>query len=303
MKRHLLALSVAAAGALSLTSCFDHDNDFEQTININYGQNDCFNRVTDLSTGEVTYNLSPSYSFSFESNVNSTKVAIGMTNIQLSSDQSGLSFKFPILPVTGNQQDGFIELKKNDLTPDNTSDYVFTRLDFRALVGYRAYGNVYNLEYLINGRYQVTVFPREMVYLGTVSSLNLNNNETYTSDPKDPQPYAVKIDPQKMIASFGVQGVKYGSSMPPATFMVKDLPVTLTATGYTINVAEAQKVYTLTGTEIANSSIKDLRIDATLTQGANISFTLALEDEDEYRVNAPLRYLSYLKPDQGNTPQ
>lgn len=300
MKKYLLSFGVLAAAALSMTSCLSNSSS-DQKYTFGYGNTDCFNRVFDMETQEYTITDKPSYSFVY--NLTKGQLDVDMSNIKLGdSGYGGMSFKLTDLTFK-EASDAFWVTTASDVIPYGTAQsYIFDSFNLRALPG-RVYGGrgipVYYMNYVVNGRYRVTVYPTQFVYFGSINATDLDNQKIFTLANDGETYYAVQIDPEKMKAKLIVSGAKYKEGMSRYNFLTQDFPVELTNTGYIIRT-ELDKEYPVYNEKsstkpVEDQSIKNITIVGTLETGANINFTCDLGDDGKFGVNASMRYLFYDK--------
>lgn len=301
MKKYLLSLGVIIAATLSLTSCLGSSNS-EQKYTFAYGPNDCFNRVVDNETGESYIGMNPTYNIVF--NMTSSQADIDISNLKLDSSYPAISLRLPTLPLKQDPNDGFYTVSGNDIVPQGlTSAYVFSTFNFRSFP-FRSIP-AYVINYTVNDRYDVTVYPTLPTYVGSVSATNLKPEDgkdpVFNLSPDYEGYYQLLINPEKMTAMLNVANAKFASGMSRYNFATRDLPVVLTANGFRIetelgkdyNIYSPQSVSSPTATPIPGCTISDIRVYATLRTGATISFTCDLGDMGKYSVQANLRYLIY----------
>lgn len=301
MKKYLLSLGVLISAALSLTSCLGSGSG-EQKYTFSYGPSDCFNRVVDNEAGTTYIGLNPAYNIVF--NMTSAQADIDISNLKFSSSNSGITLRLPSLPLKQDPQDAFYTASGMYLTPvGQTSSFVFDSFNLRAYP-FRSIP-AYIINYTVNSRYDVTVYPTLPTYVGAVSATNLQpeegKNPVFNLNPDGEAYYQLLINPENMTAMFHVANAKFADGMSRYSFATKGLKVELTSEGYRVateagkeyNIYSPQSVSSDTATPIPGCTISDLRINAVLSTGASISFTCDLGDMGKYSVNAILRYLIY----------
>lgn len=303
MKKYLLSAAMLVS-TLALTSCLGSSSD-DQRLTYNYGGGECFNRVIDLQTGSEFIASAPTYNLEYTPN--NGEVEIALSNVVLSQGASALSFKFPTMKYTQDQNDGFIVTTGRSITPVNAgaSAYVFDNFNLRAYFG-RKLGPVYYIRYQLDinnePRYSVTTYATRNAYIGPVAAINLENpDKTYTNaDNLAAQAdtyYIVLLNQEKRTATIQVYNGKYSESMNPLTFMVKDVPFTFTSDGYSIVAGTDKPLGIFTGTSgdkpAEGLEMTDLSVIGNLERGATIRFKCNLGDNDKYNVTASLRYLLY----------
>lgn len=301
MKKYLLSLGVLISATLSLTSCLGSGSG-EQKYTFSYGPSDCFNRVVDNEAGTTYIGLNPTYNIVF--NMTSAQADIDISNLKFSSSNSGITLRLPSLPLKQDPQDAFYTASGMYLTPvGQTSSFVFDVFNFRAFP-FRVVP-AYIINYTVNDRYDVTVYPTLPTYVGSVSATNLEPEDgkdpSFNLTPDTEAYYQLLINPENMTAMLNVANAKFADGMARYNFATKGLKVELTSDGYTVatepgeeyNIYSPQSVSSETATPIPDCSISDIRVNAVLSTGASISFNCDLGDMGKYSVRAVLRYLIY----------
>ncbi|MDE5915537.1 MAG: hypothetical protein K2G71_03065, partial [Duncaniella sp.] len=274
----------------------------EEKYTFSSGPWDCFNRVVDNEAGTTYIGLNPAYNIVF--NMTSAQADIDISNLKFSSSNSGITLRLPSLPLKQDPQDAFYTASGMYLTPvGQTSSFVFDSFNFRGYP-FRSIP-AYIINYTVNSRYDVTVYPTLPTYVGSVSATNLEpeegKNPVFNLNPDGEAYYQLLINPENMTAMFHVANAKFADGMSRYSFATKGLKVELTSEGYRVapeagkeyNIYSPQSVSSDTATPIPGCTISDLRVNAVLSTGASISFTCDLGDMGKYSVNAILRYLIY----------
>lgn len=295
MKKYLLSLGVIALAFLSLTSCLGSSTS-EEKYTFVYGNSDCFNYVVDTETGDVYKGLNPAYNFVY--NMSTSTVDIDISNLKLSKDLAGVTLRLPTQTFTTDDKTGFYNVASYNLTPlAASSAFVFDTFKFNSYP-WRGQYPVYIMNYTVNNRYEVTVFPIISTYLGSIAATDLSPDATtpnynLTNDPDGY--YQVSINPEKETAVLYITGAKYSADMERFNFCVEDLPVTLTAAGYKIATAEGVKypIKNTSNTVVPDCYVSDIIVNATLSYGATITFKCNLGEMGHYSVTATMRYLLY----------
>ncbi len=301
MKKYLLSFGALAVAALSMTSCLS-DSHNDQTYRLTYGNTDCFNYVTDHETGESKVVLRPNYTFSL--NMTKGELEVEMSNIGLEPS----SMRLPALKFTQNANDGLYESKGSDIVPlYASSGTLINSFEFRSLP-WRALPTgpipVYLVNFKVDNRYSVTVYPTTNWYLGRSVATNEADGSAFKFGQDVESYYAVQIrpekdnDPSKLIATLSVFGAKYTSSMAPFNFYIEKLPVTLGPNGtYRIVSEPGQELQIKRGSDnqvVEGKTVSSLYIVGTLSRGASISYEFNSEDDGNFGVVASdLRYLLY----------
>lgn len=294
MKKYLLSFGALAVAALSMTSCLS-DSHNDQTYRLNYGDSDCFNYVTDLSTGESKIVTRPKYTFNL--NMTQAELDVEMSNIGIEPS----SMRLPALKMTQNSNDGLFEAKGTDIIPLYTSSStIINSFEFRSLP-WRAINNaaipVYLMDFKVDDRYRVTVFPTTNWYFGRSVATDETNGSDFRFGQDIQSYYAVQINPEKLTATFSVFGAKYTANMVPYNFYVADLPVTIGTNGTYRIVSEPGKDLEIKNQNqqvIKGKTVKNIYIVGTLSRGAAISYEANSEDDGNFGVvGSDLRYLLY----------
>lgn len=301
MKKLILSAAIALS-ALAFTSCLSSNGESKNEATINYGGSLCFNRVTDLTTGEIFNSTDPQYSFLLD--YTNQLITPSMTNLKLMEDASGLSFKLPSLKVNLNSQDYSYTVNGTDLIPEGSSQqYVFTTFSFKAIdrairtnSGTYIYSPVYDISYTVNGRYSVTVYPTRYDLLGTTTS-NADGKDTYTSTKPI---YTVTLDTDKNTANLTLTDAVFASNHTTMKFGVKDLPYEIMTDGsIQIKTPADEKTQIIdTAGEVKNAYLSGItiRINVPSSRGSYISFHANIPgmqgsaSDDEYDVRANLSY-------------
>lgn len=301
MKKLILSAAIVLS-ALAFTSCLSSNGESKNEATINYGGSLCFNRVTDLTTGEIFNSTDPQYSFLLD--YTNQLITPSMTNLKLMEDASGLSFKLPSLKVNLNSQDYSYTVNGTDLIPEGSSQqYVFSTFSFKAIdrairtnSGTYIYSPVYDISYTVNGRYSVTVYPTRYDLLGTTTS-NADGKDTYTSTKPI---YTVTLDTDKNTANLTLTDAVFASNHTTMKFGVKDLPYEIMTDGsIQIKTPADEKTQIIdTAGEVKNAYLSGItiRINVPSSRGSYISFHANIPgmqgsaSDDEYDVRANLSY-------------
>lgn len=278
-----LAAIALSVGLLS-TSCLNDDPEYSQEINLNYSGEACFNRVTDLETGETLVSGNPSYLMKFLTEGTKSSMIMEMSNIQLTTGFSGLAFKLPELAYTYNQETGYFVSTGKDIVPLNAgSSYSFDNFTLRFLPTRMINGAncpIYLIDYTVNKQYQVTVIPATPVFFAISTAHPVNGGNDFVH--KDPDTYvAFKIDPQKMLGSISMGNTQLGDDMLQNTLIIKDLPVTIE--GNTVRMTapsdEPVVIYGTNNKPFKKSTVSDLAVRFDISSGAgSISGEFLIDD-------------------------
>lgn len=307
MKKHLLMMGVLLTAAFSFSSCLDSDSS-SQTHTFSFGGENCFNIVRDIESGDQLISLNPYYRFEYD--FTQGTVDVEMSNVQLASGFGGLSFKLPTMKVSFLSNEGFYSSTETNVTPLNTqSSYVFNTFNLRSIPMLRWYNTdipVWCLNYTVNNRYQVTMYPTKNNYFGTTIATKTNEVGPAANYSGTETGYVVTLnvkDPSKPTATLYVQNSKFSENMPAVNFYVKDLPVSFDGRGYSLHFEGSTfDIYsTANGKKMDDSSISDLVVEATLTSGANINFKCDLGSSyGSYKISSSLGYFIRVDNSLGN---
>ena len=305
MKKIILSAAIALS-TLAFTSCLSSSGESKNEATITYGGSLCFNRVTDLQTGETFNTSDPQYSFLLD--YTNQLVTPSMSNLKLAEDASGLSFKLPSLKVNLNSQDYSYTVNGIDLIPEGASQqYVFSTFSFKAIdrafrtnSGTYVYSPVYDISYTVNGRYSVTVYPTRYDLLGTTTS-NADGKDPYTSTKPI---YSITLNTDKetgkKTANLTLTDAVLASGHTTMKFGVKDLPYEIMSDG-SIEIktpADEKSQIVDTAGDVKNAYLSGITIHISVptSRGSYISFHANIPgmqgsaSNDEYDVKANLSY-------------
>lgn len=304
MKKPILSTAVMLS-ALAFTSCLGSGGDNKSEATITYGGSLCFNRVTDLETGESFISTDPQYSFLLD--YTNQLVTPSMTNLKLSPEASGLSFKLPALKVSLSSQDYSYTCSGTDITPEGVTDqYVFSNFSFKAIdraimtgSGTYLYSPVYDVSYTVNDRYKVLVYPTRYDLLGTTTA-DAEDKDPYTSKGVI---YTITLDTGKKTANLTLTDAEFASNHSRMRFGVKDLPYEIKEEygNQYIEIKtpgdEKFQIIDAAG-EVENAYLSGiiLRINVPTSRGSYISFHADIigmqgsATSDQYDVRADLSY-------------
>jgi len=291
MRKYFATLGAAIMTALSFTSCLNSNSDNEQTYTSRMLSSESFNRVEDAETGEVSITNGAT----FQNSYNFTKATITteISGLSLTSGSSGLSFRLPALELKIDTQKGFYYCSGTDIVPEGSqAAYIFSNYSLRSIPG-RTYNNqlapVYCLNFTLNNRYRVTVIPVDNLYFGNTTSTAEDGTSFSTVEPS----CRIVLNKDKMTASFAYNNLKLANASLNKSFYVKDIPFTLTSSGYIIQHSEPVNAYDGANAKIENVEISDINVSANIATGANVSFKYKGEDSKTYVISAPLEYYVY----------
>lgn len=269
----LAALSLAVG--LVSTSCLGDDPEYSQELNMNYAGEACFNRVVDLETGESLVSGNPSYSMKFVNDGKKSSMTMEMSGIQLSSGFSGLAFKLPELGYSFNSDTDYFTSTGTDLKPLNAGDsYTFDKFSLRFIPTRNVDGlncPVYLIDYTVNNRYQVTVFPTTPVLFATSTGRDEVTGDEYVNN--DINAYvSAKIDPAKMTARVSLAKAQFGHGMITSNLIIKDLAVKLEGNSILISSPEDQTltIYNTNNKPYNKSTVTNLSMRLDITAGVGV---------------------------------
>lgn len=285
----ILLGAVAVAGASTMTSCLsDNDDNTSSTVQLTYAN--CFNAVTDRSTGEVNIFTGPKYTFTLKTFANGTStLKITMTNVKLADGESLISLDLPELPVTvptditkPNTVSG------RDIVPTNmvSSEIVFDYINVKFLLRYLENNRqsfVYAVEYSVNGKYNVVTFPTTAFYYARTTSAPADGGTPFvTTDPR----YAVTFNPDKKTATIDITGAKFIENMPAMNMTFGNVP--FGCVGNSIEMNAESLTPTIQGVEYPGYPITSLRSKVTPAEVGSLSFTCTPERLGAFNVGVQL---------------
>ncbi len=291
MRKYIATLGAAIMTALSFTSCLSSNTDNEQTYTSRMVSSESFNRIEDTETGEVCVTNGATCQFSY--NFTKATIVTEISGLSLTPGSSSLSFRTPALDLKIDEKKGFYYCTGTDIVPQGgQAAYVFSNFAFRSIPG-RSYNNqlapVYCLNYTLNNRYRVTVIPVDNLYFGNTTSIAEDGTSFSTVEPS----CRIILNKDKMTASLTYYNLKLANASLSKTFYVKDIPFTLTSSGYIIQHSEPVNAYDGANAKIENVEISDINVSANIATGANVTFQYKGEDSKTYNVSSPLEYYVY----------
>lgn len=306
---------------LVLTACVDSDTENTATRILNYGGNQCFNQVVDTQTDEVFNSYSPNY----ELNLNLTErlVTTTITNMQLSSNNAGLTLRLPALPVNTNVTDVSYEATGTDFKPESTSAYTFDTFRLGVIERYvqdssseNRYSPVYQITYRVNDRYDINVFPTTYDLLGAISSTPATPTATDSDEPARAESssgnentgeaftvtnilHTLTLDINKSTLSLLIDGVQYAGTMSPSRIRINDIPYTIAKGAIEVSTP-ADVTYQINDIlgPITGCTLQDIRIriavpsgQSTISYRANITKMQGNDQIGDYNVTTTAGYL------------
>jgi len=282
-----------ALAAMSLTSCFDNDdNNSQATQQWTYAN--CINAVTDLASNSTSITQQPKYTITTTTYSNGKVTAkISMSNIKLGDDIALTSFDLPEIEITANNDPNKPMLAEgNDIVPTNAtaSSIIFDYFKFKMLPRVIKDGNgqwqqsfVYSLNYSVNGRYVVAVIPTRSLLYGTTNVINETSGTAFTST--EPL-YAITVDPEKMVATIDITGAKFLEQMPAMNMTFPNIPFNVYNGNLILNIDNL--VPTIQGVEYPNYAISNLRANVNPCTAASLDFTCTANKMGAFNVHVDL---------------
>lgn len=308
MKKNLLLSALIIPAALAMTSCMDSDGN-RQEANINFGGSLCFNYVTDIKDPTVApfVSLAPQYSFNVE--YYGGTITTSMSNIRLTSDGQQLSFRTPELKASNTNNGYTLTCTGSDIVPEGQSQsFVFddfsVNITERSIVnasGAYRYSPVYAINYLVNGRYRVKVFPTYYDVVGKMTSTATVDKTAKTSE-RAIVSFSLNPDSSNPVtgkATIEINDVTFADNFTVSRLIASDVPYTVNATGISIRT-DSETVYKVKdalGRDLPNAGLSDIVISIDVPSGstsismhANVTGLEGEKDAVEYDLRATLGY-------------
>ncbi|MCM1522276.1 MAG: hypothetical protein NC039_06450 [Muribaculaceae bacterium] len=272
MNKFFRLLSLAAiVGAMS-TSCMDDNKENYQEVILTYGGEQCFNIVTDKETGEELISGNPNYKMTFEQIGGTLKLEI--SNVQFASGYYGLSFKLPTMNFTYDTNTGYFKANGKDLIPTNaTGSYIFNDFSLKMVptrIIDEANCPIYLINYTVNDKYDVTVIPTTPVLVGTTTSAIYEgeelSGETFTLENRI---LSATVDPVKKTARIVIPQATFEEQMMPRNIVMKNLPVTISSKGFSVETAEGEtiQIYNQVDNALPDWTATNLKFDYDVATG------------------------------------
>ncbi len=281
--------TLLAVVAATLSSCLG-DGEFRETATYNY--TDCFNVVTDLTTGQSEVRLSPTYQF--EMNLTERTANINMSNISLPGVTGALSFKLENIKFTFDNRGNYI-IQGTNLKPTGSagSYYTFSNVSIKFIDRLLEEGGkripAYYVNFTLNGTTRVNAVGTVNYYFGKTEVNPKDNGEPYETDLTY---YIVSLDPQSNQANIDFRNARYSDKMPVSlNFSLKNLPFTVNPDGYKIEKAGDMVPLVNDLTPNPDFKITDLIVDAITYKGADVTFDCNPMGMGDYKVSAQLEWL------------
>lgn len=318
MKKTIL-LATLLVPAITFTSCLNSDGDNTQKTTINYGNNMCFNVVTDMNDPEHPF-ITTAPNYIIDINFTEGTGVMSMSNIKFTPNGSNLTYRLPAMPLTISNTDYSYNLKGSLLTPEGQEDQImFNNVSFSiiersiSISGQLGYAPIYKLDFTasnLSNNYKISAFPHFYYFpADDIISTPLNSES-------DDEPYTYnnavvrivltpdKTDSQKLTASLTLFDVKFNSSMSTVSLSAENLPVKVDSNGFSITTEEDKKIELKDATGVMKDcSISNIKTRTLVPQGnTTMSFDIDLEALNPQHpikpchVNASLTY-TYPKKD------
>lgn len=285
MKKILLFLSITLS--LAMTSCLDNGDEPNTVMTANYA---CYNNVEDLQNNPGKYELKAG-TYVFTMDVSNMKLDLAIRgNFGESGDVNltinGLDMKladyeynFSADVLTPEVADGIAGAHTIQNLKGSIHPYVITNgTQVQQIL-------VYQVSFVVDGRYRVTAISRNSYIFSQNTITTSAEGGAYSTDKTQ---YSVKFtDTSK--ADVTIYEAKFVEEMPQGiTFTLKDLPVTLTANGYTLQADNITPVLATSETPATQYPVSDFRLDM---NGTNMSLQFKCNPDvpnfkDTYTVTA-----------------
>lgn len=271
--------------SMALVSC-DSDGVYESRTEQNYSN--CFHYVLNLRTQNVSVFASPKYVI--ELDYVSSEAKIEIHNVKFAEGMSEINMVLENLTWKKNSN-GYKEIKEVDVIPvvngEAMPSYVITELNAGILDRYvvkngvEVYDPIININFTINGMFEVTAVPKSITYYGSTTVESAGGEPFNTTDPY----YEIKIG-EDLIAEIDIYGAKFADKMPSMDMTFSGVAVTVrSGLGY---VLESESlVPTIGETPYPDYLITDLSGAANFTAGLNLSFKCM----SRFAVTADLGYV------------
>ncbi|HIR37027.1 MAG TPA: hypothetical protein IAC93_01490 [Candidatus Limisoma gallistercoris] len=287
MKKILLFLSITLS--LAMTSCLDNGDEPNTVMTANYA---CYNNVEDLQNNPGKYELKAG-TYVFTMDVSNMKLDLAIRgNFGESGDVNltinGLDMKladyeynFSADVLTPEVADGIAGAHTIQNLKGSIHPYVITNDNQTAYQQVL----VYQVSFVLDGRYRVTAISRNpYIFSQNTTTISAGGNAYSTKDTY----YEVKFaDTSK--ADVYIYNARFVEEMPQGiSFTLKEIPVTLTANGYTLQIDEITPVLSTSETPATQYPISDFRLDM---NGTNMSLQFKCNPDvpnfkDTYTVTA-----------------
>lgn len=224
-------LAIALMGLVA-TSCLD--NDTEMTASRNLLSSNCFNLISDMSTGEDAI-LPGGCNYNLQVNVTRQQVSIQITGLQFSLAGASFTITIPDVPFKYNSA-GALEVIIPEYTDTQRNISVKNfKLQFmdRVIAGYNSIP-AWVISYEVNGQYRVRTIQKQVYYFGTsnvttiVSGKSYSTTETYYGlefFPNDSQGTQIK-------AKLHIMNAQFAPNMPQMNMRIEKIPVRISQNSF-----------------------------------------------------------------------
>lgn len=135
-----------------------------------------------------------------------------------------------------------------------------------------AYQPALQITMTVNNQYNVRVIQRQMVAFGETSVTTKRTGEVFTTNETY---YGVLLDRINMTADVIIRNARFAANMPAQTrLLIPDVPVTLSATGYTLSASSIVPVAP-NGSPRPEYEVTDLTATGVYGGRLDLSFTVA----------------------------
>lgn len=269
MKKLFNFLAIFAI-AVTLSSC-DKDEP-ETTLGMEFKPEDTYVYTVNSQSGEVSLNDGCSIRLKFDSNGDAS-VGIDAVNlgdgVMVWIDCPGEKWTIDtktgarsiVIPQTPARTAGYAVATVTNLT--------IKYLDREVDGGYLP---ALQITMTVDNQYDVRVIQRSMVAFGETSVTTKRSGDVFTT--KEPY-YGILLDRIDMTADVIIRNAKFAANMPAQTRLtIPDVPVTLTATGYTLSATNVVPIAP-NGSPRPEYEVTDLTATGVYGSRLDISFTVA----------------------------
>lgn len=287
----LFAAMIAAA---SFSACNSSEEPDSTIATEERSYTDCFNAIYDPMTGDITIpDVQTKYVFHIARKANASvtcRITITSPGIP---DVAATTLELPELPFKFDANK-FPYIEATDLAVTNGVTGVnITKLSLRILERYDQnvamgwdYYPVYALSYVVNNRYNVTVYPTRLKLYAETVTTNLADASSFASSSPT---YTLTLDPAKKEAAFAIDGAQFIQTMPAMNMEFPGIPFTVGSA----NLTMATDALTPTIKGVPQSKFPITNLSATLNPAdasGNLTFTCSPMQMGAYGVDATLHF-------------
>lgn len=243
MKKIATLLAGVLIAGLGATSCLS-DPKSTQENTYTYGASAAFNRIVDRETGEATISINPNYKmvYSLDNFSDKGDVSVDMSNIQLGIN--GLAFRLNSLSFSYDPMTASYVTSATDVTPAvNQGGYLFDKFQMKNILGRVVEGQpapVFLISFTVNGRYDVTVMPAQVILVGNTHAVDKSAKPDDKGFDTKNSMITIQVNSEKMIADVQIARAQFSQSMLQTDLLATGLPVTTNNDGYTISLPEGK---------------------------------------------------------------